>query len=182
MNCWPTGGRNHDAAIALIGLGALIAAQRETEAVDLLRGARTILLASPDFYQQARAQAVLGAALVHDPQLAIAHLTALEVMHRLDCQPDQASIMEIAGELTARTGRRRKRAAGTHMPLGWFRLRIPLRSGFAADWPAHLMRQGPAASSPAPATVSGAPDGHQPCGVSRRPVMISTFGSGPMST
>ena len=64
-------GRERDIGVTLIGLGeALIAGGRETEAATRLRQARQILSAGKDLYYQARAQAALGTALPHHPQLA----------------------------------------------------------------------------------------------------------------
>jgi len=129
-------GREHDTALILISLGeALAATGQEVRAVARLRQARTILSTGPDFYQQARAQAALGAALARYPQVATAHLEhALKIMRRLGALPEQAAILGTLGDVARDHGQpgeaiRRYRQAlailpGTHPAAGRLRSQI----------------------------------------------------------
>ena len=100
------GGREHEVALPLIELGeALTACGREPEALPRLRQARQLLSAEPDAFHQARAQAALGMASAHHPQLATAYLQrAQSTMRDLGCPPEQAAIAQALGDLAARNG------------------------------------------------------------------------------
>jgi tetratricopeptide (TPR) repeat protein len=134
----PGSGTARQAALTMIDLGtALTAAGQDHQAGTILRQAAQLLAGQPDPYNQARARAALGRALVSQPGQARPLLhEALEVMDSLGVLPARAEILQTLAVIAAQSGdhgdaRSRYQEALTILPPGHPRVPV-IRAALAA--------------------------------------------------